>query len=158
MKVSLYASALVGFIGLNCQGVQAVSLGTIDTAIDIEDYENTFSQIQNLLAIEGEGNTESDATGDETAGGVTLSLKGDKKCCEKACVPFEDQMLSALQELSGKSKDLYDALKLQFAKNQKMAAGKKMAVNGEVIIRPKLACNESVPMNGIKSCCNDVHV
>lgn len=62
-------------------------------------------------------------------------------------------MLGALQELSGKSKDLYEALKLQFSKNQKLASGKRMAVNGEVIIRPKLACNEPEPTNTIKSCC-----
>ena len=151
MKFSLYASALVGLIGLSYHGAQAVTLNTDDAAfVDIEDYEQTFSQIQNLLDSEGEGNTEGDATGDEA---VTLRLQGDKKCCEKPCVPFEDQMLSALQELSGKSKDLYEALKLQFSKNQKLAAGKRMAVNGEVIIRPKLACGETEPTNGIKSCC-----
>ena len=155
MKTFFYATALLGFIGLNSPGVQAVSLNTDDTAFDIEDYYESFSQIQNLLDTEGEGNTEGDATGDETAGGVTLRLQ-DNKCCEKPCVPFEDQMLSALQELSGKSKDLYEALKLQFAKNQKLAAGKRMAVNGEVIIRPKLACGETKPTNDVKSCCSSV--
>ena len=47
-------------------------------------------------------------------------------------------MLLALQELSGKSMDLYDALKLQFAKNQKLAAGKRMNISGSVVIKPKI--------------------
>ena len=47
-------------------------------------------------------------------------------------------MLAALSELSGKSMDLYEALKLQFAKNQKLAAGKRMDVSGSFIIKPKI--------------------
>ena len=47
-------------------------------------------------------------------------------------------MLLALQDLSGKSMDLYDALKLQFAKNAKLSAGTPMAISGQVIVKPKI--------------------
>ena len=47
-------------------------------------------------------------------------------------------MLTALQELSGKSLDLYDALKVQFAKNERLAAGKTFRVHGLVTIKPKV--------------------
>lgn len=75
--------------------------------------------------IDVEGKTlsaaELDAACTETVGGVTLRL--DTPECAgvaepaKPEIPFDQQMLLALQELSGKSMTLYEALKAQFAKS-----------------------------------------
>jgi hypothetical protein len=136
MKVSFYAAALIGLVGLN-QNAQAVNLPVQHFDVSMEEYEQAFSQIESLLAGEGEGKTMADADCEETVGGVTLRLS-TPECEQKPEVSFEQQMLLALQELSGKSMDLYDALKLQFAKNQKLAAGKRMNISGSVVIKPKI--------------------
>lgn len=63
-------------------------------------------------------------------------------------------MLLALEELGGKSMDLYKALKLQFTKNQKLAAGKRMKVTGDVIIKPKLEGEPAGQPQGCSCSCN----
>ena len=47
--------------------------------------------------------------------------------------------------MSSKSIDLYDALKLQFAKNAKLAQGTPMAISGQVVVKPKI---DSDPTEG----------
>ena len=79
----------------------------------------------------------SQADCEQVVGGVTVRLN-TPECAGEAPVPFENQMLTALQELSGKSMDLYEALKVQFAKNARLAAGKTMKVDGLVTIKPKV--------------------
>ena len=54
-------------------------------------------------------------------------------------------MLQALKDLEGKSKDLFEALTLQFAKNTKLQAGTAMNISGNVIVKPKI---ESDPTDG----------
>ena len=66
MKVSFFAAALLGVVGLSNQGAQAVSLNSFDDIIDIEGLEPTFSQIESLLSGEGEGKTVTGAEGEET--------------------------------------------------------------------------------------------
>ena len=84
MKVSFFAAALLGLVGLNNnQGAQAVTLNSFD----IDDYEQTFSQIESLLSGEGEGMTLTDADGDEA---VVLKLTGGDCEAPKAEVPFEN--------------------------------------------------------------------
>ena len=87
MKVSFFAAALLGLVGLNNQGAQAVTLNSFDM-VDIDDYEQTFSQIESLLSGEGEGKTLTDADSDEA---VVLKLTGGD-CCEapKPEVSFEN--------------------------------------------------------------------
>ena len=55
-------------------------------------------------------------------------------------------MLLALQELTGKSQDLYEALRLQFAKNAKLAAAKTMTVSGQLSFKPKIDDTPIVPI------------
>ena len=116
MKVSFFA-ALFGIVSLS-HSVQAVTLDSESQVydIDISDYEQAFTQIEGLLEGEGEGKTATDAECEETVGGITLRL-ATPECEKKPEISFEQQMLLALEELSGKSMDLYNALKLQFAKN-----------------------------------------
>ena len=85
--------------------------------------------------------THVDANCEETVNGVTLKLQTPEctqKTAEEPKVNFENQMLLALQDLSGKSMDLYDALKLQFAKNAKLSEGTPMAISGQVVVKPKI--------------------
>ena len=84
MKVSFFAAALLGLVGLNNQGAQAVTLNSFDM-VDIDDYEQTFSQIESLLSGEGEGKT--DAESDEA---VVLKLTGGDCEPPKPEVSFEN--------------------------------------------------------------------
>jgi hypothetical protein len=112
-------------------------------------------QIESLLAGEGqgEGKTATDAECEENVGGITLRLQ-TPECQEKPEISFEQQMLLALEELSGKSMDLYKALKLQFTKNQKLAAGKRMKVIGDVVIKPKQEGEPAGLPQGCSCSCN----
>ena len=128
MKTTFFTAALLGLTAVN-----AVTLES--NFADFDDYP-----YYDFAQLEGEGNTLADADCEETVGGVTIRLSTPE--CQKEDpkpeVSFEQQMLAALSELSGKSMDLYEALKLQFAKNQKLAAGKRMDVSGSFIIKPKI--------------------
>ena len=87
MKVSFFAAALLGLVGLNNnQGAQAVTLNSFDM-VDIDDYEQTFSQIESLLSGEGEGKTLTDADSDEA---VVLKLTGGDCEAPKPEVSFEN--------------------------------------------------------------------
>ena len=107
MKVSFFAAALLGLVA-----VQAVELPQ-----DYSDY--SFAEIDSNTEgdshAEGEANAEVHATSqadcEQVVGGVTVRLN-TPECAGEAPVPFENQMLTALQELSGKSMDLYEALKV----------------------------------------------
>ena len=112
MKVSFFtAAAILGLVGY--QTVEAITLESHD--FDFGDYELAE------LRVEGEGKGESDAVAEakadadceETVGGVTLRLSTPEcqKEEKKPQIPFDQQMLLALSELSGKSMTLYDALK-----------------------------------------------
>ena len=108
MKTSFFAAVILGIATM--QQAEAVSLQSHD--FDFGDYE--------LAEIGGEGQGDSTSEGDESASGVNLKIagdSGDSSCCPKPKLPFDQQMLLALQELSGKSMTLYDALKAQFAKS-----------------------------------------
>ena len=87
MKVSFFAAALLGFVGLNNQGAQAVTLNSFDM-VDLDDYEQTFSQIEGLLSGTGEGKTLTDAESDEA---VILKLAAGGDCeAPKPEVTFEN--------------------------------------------------------------------
>ena len=86
-------------------------------------------------AVEAE--TATDAECEETVGGITLRLPTPE--CQKkpnANIPFDQQMLLALQELSGKSMTLYDALKAQFSKSAQLQNSKTMSVSGKISFEP----------------------
>ena len=73
-------------------------------------------------------------------GGVTIRLQ-TPECTKEAPaaeISFEQQMLVALQELSGKSFSLHDALKSQFAKNAALGAAKTMSISGSIQVKPKV--------------------
>ena len=138
MKVSFYAAAIIGLLSFN--QVQAVSLESqnwLFSQTDIDTDSNTFGESNSLTAADCE----------ETVNGVTLKLQTPEceKTKEEPKVDFEKQMLGALQDLSSKSIDLYDALKLQFAKNAKLAQGTPMAISGQVVVKPKI---DSDPTEG----------
>ena len=105
MRTTFFTTALLGIAA-----VSAVKLESGNEAVEFNfnDYPlNEFSQ------------TEVDANCYETVGGVTLRLS-TPECQQEAPkpeVPFEHLMLGALDELTGKSMDLYEALKMQFGKN-----------------------------------------
>ena len=115
---------------------EAVSLQSHD--FDFGDYDYELAQIDG----EGKGDavTESMGEGDESASGVNLKIAGagagDSACCPKPKLPFDQQMLLALQELSGKSMTLYDALKAQFAKSSALQNSKSMEVCGKICFDP----------------------
>lgn len=135
MKVSFFAAALLGLVA-----VQAVEL---PQEYDLADYtlaeidSNTEGDTHAEGEAEGEVHAKTEADCEQVVGGVTIRLN-TPECAGEAPVPFENQMLTALQELSGKSMDLYEALKVQFAKNARLAAGKTMKVDGLVTIKPKV--------------------
>ena len=55
-------------------------------------------------------------------------------------------MLLALQELSGKSMSLYDALRMQFTKNAALGAAKTMSVSGNIQIKPRVGDAPAAPV------------
>ena len=57
-----------------------------------------------------------DADCEEVVNGVTVRMS-TPECQTEPEVPFENQMLSALNELGTKSMDLYNALKIAFERN-----------------------------------------
>ena len=133
MKLSFFTAALIGLLGGSAQAIQV-------------------QQVQQMLAAQTYAQSDSvthvDANCEETVNGVTLKLQTpecQQKTAEEPKVNFENQMLLALQDLSGKSMDLYDALKLQFAKNAKLSEGTPMAISGQVIVKPKI---DSDPTEG----------
>ena len=111
MKTSFFTAIVLGLATI--QQAQAVYIEHSDLDFDFSDFE--------LAEIEGEGKGDSnagldadlDSAGDEA---VKLLLSTEPKCCseQKPSVPFDQQMLAALQELNGKSMTLHDALKAQF--------------------------------------------
>ena len=115
MKTSFFTAVILGFAAFH-QQVEAVSLESHD--FDFADF--------GLAEINGEGKGESladadaDADCEETVGGVTMRLKTPECEKPKPQIPFDAQMLLALQELSGKSMTLYDALKAQFGKSAEL--------------------------------------
>ena len=127
MRVSFYAAAILALAGLTT--VEAIAIEGHD--FDFGDYE--FAEIDGNMKSESNGESDSmadavaeimsraaaDADCEETVNGVTLRLSTPECTQEpaKAEVPFDQQMLLALQELSGKSMTLYEALKAQFAKS-----------------------------------------
>ena len=115
MRFSLFAAAAVlGLVGL--QTTEAITIEGHD--FDFADYELAEIQGEGEGKGAGELNLDADAESDES---VVLRLSGEGGCgCEKPkpALPFDQQMLLALQELSGKSMTLYEALKSQFAKSQ----------------------------------------
>ena len=134
MKLSFFAAALIGLTAV--QTTQAVTLEGHD--FDFADYE--------LAEIDGEGKGDStadveakaDADCEETVGGITLRLSTPEcqKQEEKPEVPFDQQMLLALQELSGKSMTLYEALKAQFARSTQLKNSKTMVMSGNLKFTP----------------------
>jgi len=57
-----------------------------------------------------------DADCEEVVNGVTVRMS-TPECKTEEEVPFETQMLTALNELGTKSMDLYNALKIAFERN-----------------------------------------
>ena len=117
MRFSFFtAAAVLGLVGL--QTTEAITIEGHD--FDFADYE--LAEIQG--EGEGKGAGEADLDADADAGAdseesVVLKLSGEGGCEKpKPQLPFDQQMLLALQELSGKSMTLYEALKSQFAKSQ----------------------------------------
>jgi hypothetical protein len=134
MKISHFAAIVLGVATI--QQANAVSLEGHD--FDFADYE--------LAEIDGEGKgdaaaentstTLTDADSEESVGGITLRLPTAD--CEKPKpeIPFDQQMLLALQELSGKSMTLYEALKTQFSQSAKLQNSKTMSVTGKISFEP----------------------
>ena len=134
MKLALFAAALLGLSS-------AVQLSTADSYDLDQDY---FSQIDSNTFGEGLVGSQviTDAECETLQNGVVIRLQ-TPECQQKAAavepqLSFEQQMLLALQELSGKSMELYDALKIQFTKNQKLAEAKTMSISGTIAVTPKI--------------------
>ena len=104
MKTSFFTAIILGVVTM--QQAQAVTLEQDNLYFD--DYE--LGQIDG----EGEGDSITDADAEKCGcdSGVNLKLSSEPTCCpSKPQIPFDQQMLLALQELGGKSMTLYDALK-----------------------------------------------
>ena len=119
MKTSFFTAIILGVISL--QQAQAVTLEAIE---DYDYAEYDFAELDTETEGEGKGEVAAaaDADCEETVGGVTIRLSTPECSVEptKAEVPFDQQMLLALQELSGKSMTLYEALKAQFARSAQL--------------------------------------
>ena len=145
MKLSLFAPALIGMIG-----VHSVEL---PSQMDFNDnfYEQFAAQVESdansMGAALGGAHTDADAACQETVNGVVLRLQTPEcqQNTEAVEVNFESQMLQALKDLESKSKDLFEALTLQFAKNTRLQAGTAMNITGNVIVKPHI---DSDPTDG----------
>ena len=133
MKTSFFTAIVLGLATI--QQAQAVHIEHSDLDFDFSDFK--------LAEIEGEGKGDSnldldadiDGEGDKAV--KLLLSSGENKCCEpKQQLPFDQQMLLALQELNGKSMTLHDALKAQFAKSGKLQNSKTMSVTGNIKFEP----------------------
>lgn len=76
-----------------------------------------------------------DADCEEVVNGVTVRMS-TPECQTTEEVPFETQMLTALNELGTKSMDLYNALKIAFERNQKLMNAKTMTLSGNLSLTP----------------------
>jgi hypothetical protein len=144
MKLSFFTLALLGFV----QQAQAVNLDSgseltyrHDAEFDMESLGQTDVDGASDTTVHGEGEsegrTQAEADCYQNINGVLVRLN-TPECIEVPKVTFEQQMLLALQELTGKSQDLYEALRLQFAKNAKLSAAKTMTVSGSLSFKPKI--------------------
>lgn len=135
MRFSFFtAAAVLGLVGL--QTTEAITIEGHD--FDFADYE--LAEIQGEGEGKGAGEVDLDADADADADSeesVVLKLSGEGGCEKpKPQLPFDQQMLLALQELSGKSMTLYEALKSQFAKSQKLQNSKTMSISGNIKFSP----------------------
>ena len=115
MRFSLFTTAAVlGLVGLH-QVTEAITLEGHD--FDFGDYELAEIKANGEGKGAGELDVEADGKG-ESEESVIMRLSKAEDCEKpKPKLPFDQQMLLALQELSGKSMTLYEALKSQFAKS-----------------------------------------
>lgn len=146
MKVSFYATALLGMMGL--QLAQAVSLQSHE--FDFADYELAELDTKGSGEVDLEADTLADADCEENVGGVTIRLSTPECTAEEAKaekkgddVSVENQMLKSLGDLSGKSMDLQEALKLQFAKTNKLMSTTNVTVSGKIELKPVAATVEA---------------
>ena len=146
MKVSFYATALLGIVGL--QFAQAVSLESHE--FDFADYELAELDTKGSGEVDLEADALADADCEENVGGVTIRLSTPECTAEEAKaekkgddVSVENQMLKSLGDLSGKSMDLQEALKLQFAKTNKLMSTTNVTVSGKIELKPVAATVEA---------------
>ena len=146
MKVSFYATALLGMMGL--QLAQAVSLESHE--FDFADYELAELDTKGSGEVDLEADALADADCEENVGGVTIRLSTPECTAEEAKaekkgddVSVENQMLKSLGDLSGKSMDLQEALKLQFAKTNKLMSTTNVTVSGKIELKPVAATVEA---------------
>ena len=146
MKVSFYATALLGMMGL--QFAQAVSLQSHE--FDFADYELAELDTKGSGEVDLEADALVDADCEENVGGVTIRLSTPECTAEEAKaekkgddVSVENQMLKSLGDLSGKSMDLQEALKLQFAKTNKLMSTTNVTVSGKIELKPVAATVEA---------------
>ena len=146
MKVSFYATALLGMMGL--QFAQAVSLQSHE--FDFADYELAELDTKGSGEVDLEADALADADCEENVGGVTIRLSTPECTAEEAKeekkgddVSVENQMLKSLGDLSGKSMDLQEALKLQFAKTNKLMSTTNVTVSGKIELKPVAATVEA---------------
>lgn len=158
MKLSFYATALLGVMGLH--EAQSILLESHD--IDFADYE--LAELHSLGS--GEVDAAADADCMETVNGVTLRLTTPECSLEKPAVEekkpeasVENQMLKALGDLSGKSTELQDALKLQFAKTKSLMSTTNVTVSGSIKLTPAGPAPESpAPKAAAAPCSADAAV
>ena len=150
MRFSFFtAAAVLGLVGF--QTTEAITIEGHD--FDFADYELAEIQGEGKGAGEVDADVDLDADADES---VVLKLSGDGGCEKpKPQLPFDQQMLLALQELSGKSMTLYEALKSQFAKSQQLQNSKTMSISGDIKFSPAGDGPLPVPEEKCPAKCDD---
>ena len=148
MKFSFFAAtALLGLAAVKAiqlpQGYDHINYQLAE--IDSNSEGDSHAEGETKGGVDAKTKAESEQINNGVNGGVTIRLN-TPECAGEAAEPFENQMLKSLQDLSGKSMDLYEALKVLFAKNARLAAGTTYAVKADDSMTIKPFVEEEPPI------------
>ena len=130
MKLSFFAAAILGL------AVNGVRISSEDMDFDAPDFAQIDSNTHGNAHGEVESNVEAwtDADCEQMVNGMAVRLQIPE--CTRTS---PDQLiLQAVGDLSTKAGELNKALELAFARNQRLAATKTMAISGTLNVTPAI--------------------